>query len=222
MSRVHDMGGRFGDGDIPDKDDDMVFHAPWHARAMACTLAAGALGAWNIDSSRHARERLTPQDYNRFSYYEKWMAALANLLVERGMIGPEDLVGNGVPAPLSDKALRAKDVKAAVGMVAPYTRANGPDALFKPGDRVRTASYRPNPVKGGHSRLPAYAMGRVGTVILAHGNHVLPDSNAHFRGESPEPLYTVEFTAAALWRQDAEDRGDSMTLDLWQSYLEPA
>ncbi len=222
MNRVHDIGGRFGDGSIPDKDDATLFHAPWHARALACTLAAGALGAWNIDASRHARERLSPQDYMRFSYYEKWMAALANLLVERGLVSLEELAGSATAAPLNPDALRAVDVPAAMHKHTPYTRTSGPAPCFSVGDKVRTASYRPNPVNGGHSRLPHYAMGRVGTVVLHHGNHVLPDSNAHFSGETPEPLYTVAFTAAELWQQDAEQNADSISLDLWQSYLEPA
>lgn len=221
MSRIHDMGGRYGDGAIPDKDDAEVFHAEWHARALATTLAAGALGAWNIDASRHSRERLSPRDYASFSYYEKWMAAAANMLVERGVVTVEELAAPN-PAPLSPKALRAANVPAAMHKVAPYTRPTGPAPCFAVGDRVRTLSYSPNPIKGGHTRLPGYAMGRTGTIKLLHGNHVLPDSNAHFKGEAPEPLYAVEFTAAELWHQDAEASGDRMVLDLWQSYLEPA
>ena len=79
MSRVHDMGGRFGDGAVA-PGEDAVFAAPWHGRALALTLAAGALGHWTIDASRHARESLSPRDYARFSYYEKWLAALADML----------------------------------------------------------------------------------------------------------------------------------------------
>jgi len=224
MSRIHDMGGRFGDGAIPDKEDSTPFHKPWHAKAMAVTLASGALGAWSIDSSRHARERLAPKDYASFSYYEKWMAAAANLLVERGMVSSEELKTGHADriAALSSKALRSDDVFAAMHKVNPYTRSTGPEAQFAVGDKVRTTSYNPNPVKGGHTRLPSYAMGRVGTIVRQQGNHVLPDSNAHLNGEAPEPLYAVEFTAAELWHQDAENGGDTMVLDLWQSYLEPA
>ena len=86
MSRVHDMGGRFGDGPVCPEPEQPVFHADWHKRALALTLAAGALGQWNLDVSRHARERLAPQDYARFTYYEKWLAALADLLVDTGVV----------------------------------------------------------------------------------------------------------------------------------------
>jgi hypothetical protein len=50
---------------------------------------------------------------------------------------------------------------------------------------------------------------------------VLPDSNAHFRGESPQHLYAVRFSARELWGPEAAAK-DSVTLDLWESYLEPA
>lgn len=210
-----------------------MFHSDWQAKALATTLACGALGAWNIDAGRHAREALVPRDYARFSDYEKWVSALADLLVTRGVLTVEDLVRArqlalgetqlAAPARLCDTALRAADVLASQRKVVPYTRAGGPAALFRGGDRVRTASYNPNQRKpGGHTRLPAYAMGRIGTVKLYHDSHVLPDSNAPFLGESPEPLYAVEFTAQTLWDGDAEDTGDCMVLDLWQSYLETA
>ena len=76
-------------------------------------------------------------------------------------------------------------------------------------------------IAGGHTRLPAYAAGRRGIIMLQHGGHVLPDSNAHFDGEAPEHLYTVSFAAGDLW-QHAESPDDTVCLDLWDSYLEPA
>lgn len=221
MSRVHDMGGRLGDGVIPDKDDAVVFHQDWHAKALALTLASGTLGAWNIDISRHARERLSPTDYTRFSYYEKWMAALANLLVERGVLSAEELAGEGMPTALSPKALKAGAVSEMMHKVVPYSRNSAAKPLFKIGDRVRTLDHSPAIIPQGHTRLPRYAMGKTGTVRLCHGAHVFPDRHAHDLGEAPEPLYAVEFSAKVLW--GAGERGDdSMILDLWQPYLVPA
>ena len=77
MSRVHDVGGRFGDGPVVPEAEEGKFHADWHPRALAVTLACGTLGLWNLDLSRHRREGLAPSDYVRFTYYEKWLAALA-------------------------------------------------------------------------------------------------------------------------------------------------
>ena len=228
MSRIHDMGGRYGDGEIPDKDDAEVFHSNWEARALAFNLAAGS---WNIDASRHSRERLIPHEYTSFSYYEKWLAAMTNMLVEHNVLTIADLdhasdiaTGKAEALPsanLSANALRVSDVPASTSTSRPYTRDTGPSARFAVGDEVRTASHSPNhKVAGGHTRLPAYAMGRVGRIVMLHGNHVLPDRNAHGLGEAPEPLYAVEFKANTLWPDDAENSGDTMVLDLWQNYLE--
>lgn len=223
MSRIHDMGGRHGDPAVEPEPQGMVPIGPdWHRKALALTLAAGGLGAWSIDTSRHARECLRPKDYARFSYYEKWIAALADLLVAKGLVTREDLAaGDATPAPPHPRLFRAEVVGAALARGTPYLRSGAAPA-FAVGDRVRTRLPAANSfVPGGHTRLPGYAAGQIGKVILSHGAHVLPDSNAHGLGENPEPLYTVAFAAADLWGT-AEAEGDEVTLDLWQSYLEPA
>ncbi|MDX2485835.1 MAG: nitrile hydratase subunit beta [Pseudodonghicola sp.] len=225
MTRVHDMGGRFGDGTInPGAPDDPVFEQDWHARALAMTLAAGALGQWNLDMSRHARERLAPKDYAGFSYFEKWTAALADLLVETGVLSTDDLRGQGDAGRhlLADRALKAENVAAAFAKGGPTDRPFDAEPAFAPGQRVRTLRPAANRlVDGGHTRLPAYAAGAVGAVLRCHGAHVLPDAHAHGLGEAPEPLYTVVFPAGELWAAPENPR-DEVTLDLWQSYLEPA
>lgn len=223
MTRVHDMGGRYGDGPV-NPDDNALFAKDWHARALAVTLAAGALGQWNIDASRHSRETLSPKDYARFSYYEKWMAALADMLVDRGIVTPDELrAGHGAGrSDLADRLLKSDAVAGVLAKGSPYARTEAPAAAFKPGDTVRTRRPAHNiRVTGGHTRLPAYASGLAGTVVLHHGAHVLPDANAHGLGESPEPLYAVAFTARDLWGDEASAQ-DEVILDLWQSYLEPA
>ena len=222
MSRVHDMGGRYGDGPVT-PEDNAVFAQDWHARAMALTLAAGALGQWSIDTSRHAREALSPKDYARFSYYEKWMAGLADMMVDKGIVTRDELRsghGAGV-SELAGRKLRAEAVADVLAKGSPYGRPDGPAALFRPGDRVRSRRPAHNTaVPGGHTRLPGYAAGVEGEVVILHGAHVLPDSNAHGLGEAPEPLYAVAFAARDLWGEEAA-RGDEVVLDLWQSYLEP-
>ena len=224
MSRVHDMGGRFGDGPVvPDAPDAPIFATDWHARALAVTLACGALGKWNIDVSRHARERLSPKDYTRFSYYEKWISALADLLVDTGVLTRDDLKGQGGDAlhALASKALKAEAVAAVLAKGGPANRDSAIAARFAPGDRVTTRHPGGSVlVDGGHTRLPTYATGASGQILLQHGAHVLPDSNAHGLGEAPEPLYAVAFKASELWAHP-EHPGDEVVLDLWQSYLEP-
>ncbi|WP_370304323.1 nitrile hydratase subunit beta [Pseudooceanicola sp.] len=230
MTRIHDMGGRFGDGPVqPEREDGPVFHQDWQARALAVTLAAGALGQWNLDRSRHARECLSPQDYAAFGYYEKWLAGLADLLVETGLLSRDELrqaSGSAAPAAppeaLDPRALRSAKVAGALAKGSPASRPSATPPAFAPGQAVRSlrpAANRLSP--GGHTRLPAYAAGARGRVLRCHGAHVLPDSNAHGLGEAPEPLYAVAFPAAELWAAP-EHPQDEVVLDLWQSYLEPA
>jgi nitrile hydratase subunit beta len=59
MNGAHDLGGMHGFGPInPEPEaEEPVFHAAWEKRIFALNLAAGALGRWNIDISRDARER---------------------------------------------------------------------------------------------------------------------------------------------------------------------
>ncbi len=224
MTRVHDMGGRFGYGAVLPEPDGIVLEESWHARALALTLAAGALGRWNIDMSRHARERLHPREYARFSYFEKWLAALANLLVETGVLDNSDLLscaGQQTPRPLSACALRSKNVDVLFGHGSPTTRDCPGLARFSAGDSVRARRLAENRlVSGGHTRLPAYAAGACGRVLRHHGCHVFPDSNAHGLGEAPQPLYAVAFPATELWVNPEHPR-DEVVLDLWESYLEP-
>lgn len=224
MTRVHDMGGRFGDGAVLPEPEDEVFHADWHARALAVVLACGAFGKWNIDVSRHARERLSPKDYTRFSYYEKWMGGLATLLVEKGIVTREELSGDAEPVPslLAGKAWRKEQIGAILAAGSPADRPSNVVPAFAPGDAVVTKSHPENArVPGGHTRLPAYAAGARGRVLRLHGSHVLPDAAAHDLGEAAEPLYAVAFPAAELWAHPEHPR-DEVVLDMWQSYLEAA
>jgi nitrile hydratase beta subunit len=223
MSRVHDMGGRFGDGPVIHEAEVEVFHEDWHARALALTLAAGALGQWNIDTSRHARECLSPQDYMRFSYYEKWMGGLAALLVAKGVVTLDELAGD-VPtrSPLSTKALKPESVAGVLAKGGPANRPSNIAPSFAIGAKVQARKLAQNTlVNGGHTRLPRYAAGAQGRIVLYHGTHVLPDAAAHGLGDRAEPLYAVAFAAAALWAHP-EHPADEVVLDLWQSYLEPA
>ena len=227
MTRIHDMGGRYGDGPVtPDTTQEPVFVQTWHGRALALTLAAGALGRWNIDASRHVRECLPPADYARFGYYEKWLGGLANILVAQDIVSADEIAAGRALGP-ADDSLRGR--RLAAEKVVPVLRSGGPSARpvdtvprFAIGAQVTTRPIAANQaISGGHTRLPAYAAGKTGTVVLHHGGHVLPDSNAHFDGEAPEHLYTVSFAAGDLW-QHAESPADEVCLDLWDSYLTPA
>lgn len=223
MTRIHDMGGRFGDGPVVPEPEGVMFHADWHPRALAVTLACGSLGLWNIDVSRHARESLAPSDYARFSYYEKWMAALADMLVDTGAVSRAEMAaGAGAEvSALAEKCLTCEAVAGVLAKGAPADRPSDVPARFAVGSAVRLNAVPENrAVAGGHTRLPAYAAGAVGRVVRVHGCHVLPDSSAHRLGDAAEPLYAVAVSSADIWAHP-EHPNDEVILDLWDSYLAP-
>jgi len=216
------MGGRFGDGAIqPASTKDKTFKETWHARALAVTLATGSLRQWNLDMSRHARECLPPKDYCEFSYYNKWISALANLLVARGVISSAEFSDPIQKMhPLSSRKLLAVEVAKVLSKGAPTSRSVENPPKFLVGQNVKTRRAQNKFVSGGHTRLPKYAERSKGKIEICHGAHVFPDAHAHDLGEQPEHLYTVSFLASELW-ESPENPNDTLCVDIWESYMEP-
>ena len=222
MDGIHDLGGRQGFGQVEREDGEPVFHERWEARVFAMMVGASAAGiVKNGDQFRHAIERIDPVAYLTHGYYGRWLGGLETLLVEAGAVS-QDAIDARVVELGGDPATRV----AARPSARPDPVGNsGGEAhslrhLIRPprygiGDRVRTRAT-PSP---GHTRLPAYARGRIGQVVAWHDGWVLPDSNAHGRGEQPEHLYTVAFTGETLWGPESEPEL-TVCLDLFESYLE--
>ena len=219
MSKVHDMGGR---PDIRRLDimlSDLKFKEDWEKDVFAITLALGFSGLWNLDRSRYARESLEPTDYLQFTYFEKWLAGLINLLGENGIIKDGKESGDNFKKS-SFRVLEAKNVKKLLHMGGPTKRDSTTEKRFNLGETVSVRTNSSNTkVEKGHTRLPEYVKGKSGKFIAYHGSHVLPDANAHFLGESPEALYSVEFKSQDLWDK-CEHVEDTVVVDLWESYLE--
>jgi nitrile hydratase subunit beta len=220
VNGIHDMGGMHGMGAIQPEKDEPVFHESWEGRIYAITRALGPWGEWNIDASRHTIELISPADYLRMSYYEKWLTRNIELLVKHGLVTQEE-IKTGSPAPGSQKEtppLTSSDVPGMAARRGSYMRPDtDAKSRFTVGDHVRARKM--NPV--GHTRLPRYARGKEGVVTRHHGIFVFPDTNAHFLGEQPQHLYSVRFAARELWGDDASPQ-DSVYLDLWDNYLEHA
>ena len=219
MSKAHDMGGRLDPRRIDITSSNIKFKADWEKDVFAITLALGFSSLWNLDRSRYARESLEPHDYLQFSYFEKWLAGLINLLGENGIIKNGKESGGNLKKS-SFRILEAKNVKKLLHMGGPTKRDGTKEKKFNLGEIVSVRTNNSNTkVERGHTRLPEYVKGRTGKVIAHHGSHVLPDANAHFLGESPEALYSVEFKSQDLWDK-CEHVEDTVVVDLWESYLE--
>lgn len=216
MNSVHDMGGMEGLGVIVPEPEGPPFHATWEGRVHAMTVASPTRA--NIDAGRHQREKIPGPEYLAMTYYQKWFRSLSDLLVLKGFATREELAsGKAAPgAPKATPHLTGDLVTATLTRPGSYIRDGAPPK-FAVGDQVRARNINPN----GHTRLPRYARGHHGVIVAVHGAHVFPDSHAHGHGEDPQPLYTVRFTARELWGEAANPR-DSVSLDLWEPYLERA
>jgi nitrile hydratase subunit beta len=223
MDGIHDLGGMHGFGPVEADPAERGFHAGWEPHVVACVYAAMGWPLCNIDEFRHSRERLAPVRYLEAGYFEQWLEALCQVLVEKGVLSPEELEARTrffrahpegeapVTGPPPEPPARAGDA------ATTFRRAVEASPRFQPGDRVRTRNLHPK----GHTRLPRYARAKQGVVVRAQGAWVFPDTNAHGLGEAPQHLYSVRFDGAELWGASAEARA-AVHLDLWESYLDPA
>jgi nitrile hydratase beta subunit len=208
MNGIHDMGGMHGMGPIQYEKDEPVFHERWESRVYALTVGLRSGGDFNLDLARHALEQLPPAEYLRMSYYEKWLARLEQFVVNR----------NVASFPRQDKpGLTADMVPVMLAKGATARRDAAVKAGFSSGQPVRTRNINPT----GHTRLPRYARGKLGTIVRDHGVFVFPDTRAHLQGDKPQHVYSIRFDARELWGSNANAR-DGVYLDLWEDYLEPA
>ena len=78
--------------ELPRDNGELVFEAPWEGRAfgLAVALNEGGSYEWSEFVSKLSTE-IKADPTEQKTYYEKWLAGLANLATERGMITTEEL-----------------------------------------------------------------------------------------------------------------------------------
>lgn len=211
MNGIHDMGGMTDFGPVRLEPDEPPFHADWERRVLG--MVRNVIdGAYNWDEFRFAIERLDPVVYLSASYYERWLTALERYLVEKGVVDEEELrerTAGAAPRPgLSNPGPTA--------LWADHGEA-GKEPRYREGDAVVARNV--NPI--GHTRLPRYVRGKRGRVERFLGAFVMPDRNSLGAGRDNQPVYAVRFEARELWGEEAR-AGDSVCVDLWESYLCPA
>lgn len=218
MNGPHDLGGQMGFGAVSPEKDEPIFHAEWEKRALGITLSCGAFGAWNIDESRHARENIPPANYLAASYYEIWIRGIDMLLERHGFATRNELFsGHHQHQGAAPKRILTVDrVAEVLAKGGPCDRVVETAPRFAVGQRVRTRNFNPST----HTRLPRYARGKIGVIDAVQGGFVFADDNAHGRGENPQWVYTVVFDGVEIWGEGA-DPTLSVSIDAWESYLEP-
>jgi nitrile hydratase beta subunit len=215
MNGAHDMGGMQDMGPISRGENEPVFHAEWERRMFALFNAVDVDWPYR----RTQIELIPPAEYLRMSYYEKWLAALPQILIKTGMASSAEIEsGNSIGGTntkwhvLSVAEVATWDVpeRARPEKITAHTQLHV-------GQRIRARNL--NPV--GHTRLPRYVRGKVGTIERDGGIEELQDTDILGLGDKRQHVYTVRFAARELWGDQANPR-DAVYVDMWEGYLETA
>ena len=86
---VHDLGG-LPAGPVDPADHERTFFDQ-RVDAMMRLLAHPAQGHFTVDAMRRAIEALPREDYFGLTYYERWVRAIRQLAVEKGLLGEDEL-----------------------------------------------------------------------------------------------------------------------------------
>lgn len=215
MNGIHDLGGMDGFGAVEVEPNEPVFHEPWERTVFGIATAVFLARIGNTHAYRHAIERMDPRHYLAAPYYERMLTGVATMLVERGIVSRAELEarvpgGFALGRPVAAEPLRG--VEAATPSVA-----DEHGARFALGDGVVVRNVQTR----GHTRCPRYVRGKRGLVVRVDRAFCLPDLEAHSDAVRKEPTYGVRFTAAELWGA-AGGAAETITVDLWESYLDPA
>jgi len=214
MNGIHDMGGMQGLGELHYEETEPVFHEPWEGRIPAMMSALGV-----FDGFRVPIESIPAADYLRMSYYERWLVAL-NAQIIKYELATRTEIERGRPDPGSVKATPA--LMLAEAREFPFRTSQSEleievAARFQVGDRVRGRNIHPTT----HTRMPRYTRGKTGIVERDRGVFALPDNEVYNLDPKPQHVYLVRFMARELWGEEASAH-DSLYIDMWDDYLEPA
>jgi nitrile hydratase len=85
---VHDRGGRPTDAPIDRAEHEL---ADWELLTDALVGALIGGGLMNVDELRRGIESMPPEDYERASYYERWVFSMETILAEKGVLAPGEI-----------------------------------------------------------------------------------------------------------------------------------
>jgi len=217
MNGIHDMGGMDGMGDIGYEENAPAFSEAWEVRVQALHAATGPFRGGPL---RPTIEEIPAADYLGMTYYERWLTALINRLVQSGLVTLEEIENGRLDPELETAAISALPPAAAVATLrrTPQTELDlDVAARFEIGESVRGRNIHPPR----HTRMPRYTRGKTGVVERDRGVFALPDNETYGLDERPQHVYLVKFAARELWG-DTASALDSIYIDMWEDYLEPA
>jgi nitrile hydratase len=87
---VHDRGG-WPTSEPIDRTEHSL--EDWELLTDALVGALGRAGVMNVDELRRGIESMPPDEYERASYYERWLFSVEINLTEKGILSPGELDG---------------------------------------------------------------------------------------------------------------------------------
>ncbi|MGN6871996.1 MAG: nitrile hydratase [Solirubrobacteraceae bacterium] len=85
---VHDRGGLPTDEPIDRSEHTLE---DWEVLTDALAGALARRGLVNVDELRRGIESMPADDYERASYYERWLFSIETVLTEKGVLGAGEL-----------------------------------------------------------------------------------------------------------------------------------
>ena len=85
---VHDRGGWPTQAPIDRSEHEL---ADWELLTDALVDALGQAGLMSVDELRRGIESMRPDEYERASYYERWLFSVETILTEKGVLAAGEL-----------------------------------------------------------------------------------------------------------------------------------
>ena len=87
---MHDRGAWPTDAPIDRSEHEL---ADWELLTDALVHSLAGEGVMNVDELRRGIESMPPDEYERASYYERWLYSMETILTEKGVLAPGELDG---------------------------------------------------------------------------------------------------------------------------------
>ncbi len=242
-----------GLNEIPGKDqpEDVAWPEEWEGQLnaiFAMLLAPAQKPEWtiNLDMLRWARETMHPRDYENMAYYDLWVQAVVDTILEtgRGGVTAQDFIDARITNQEQLDRSAAIREKGMTQRVPGFTRPNTSgefasteytvDRATAPKFAVGQAVTGVLQASAGHTRQYAYFRGRKGVVSVVYpctpptdkagaGTYQAPYADISSRGlqEYFIPVYSVRYEGADLWGVDFAEPNLAVYGDQWEPYLEP-
>jgi nitrile hydratase accessory protein len=83
-----------GEAALPRKNGELVFNAPWEGRVFGMAVALNDEGAYTWDDFRDRLKSsiaAAESAQEASTYYERWLRSFESLLIDRGLVSPDEL-----------------------------------------------------------------------------------------------------------------------------------